>query len=71
MGKSKRRSLTLGINKKLTKLTREEAIEITLKVIEDKDEALEMITLFGLGAEELLEAGATYEDVMAFGNMIE
>ena len=70
MGKAKKRSLALGIYNKLSNITREEAIEKTVKNIESKQEAIELIPLFGLTAEELLEAGASYEDVVSFGGMI-
>lgn len=70
MGKAKKRSLALGIYNKLSNITREEAIEKTVRNIESKQEAIELITLFGITAEELLEAGASYEDVVSFGGMI-
>ena len=38
--------------------------------MEQKQEAIELITLFGVSAEELLEAGASYEDVVSFGRII-
>lgn len=71
MGKSKSRSLALGINKKMLTMTREQAVEKALQIIEKREEVLKLITLFGITAEELLEAGATYEDVKSFGEMIE
>ena len=70
MGKAKKRSLALGIYNKLSNITRGEAIEKPVKNIESKQEAIELITLFGITAEELLEAGASYEDVVSFGGMI-
>ena len=70
MGKAKKRSLALGINNKLSNLTREEAITQIVRNIEQKQEAIELITLFGVSAEELLEAGASYEDVVSFGRII-
>ena len=70
MGKAKKRSLALGIYNKLSNITREEAIEKAVRNIESKQEAIELITLFGITAEELLEAGASYEDVVSFGGMI-
>ena len=42
----------------------------TPKNIDSKQEAIELITLFGITAEELLEAGASYEDVVSFGGII-
>ena len=70
MGKSKRRSLKLGINDKFQYMTRENALENVIKDIENKDKVIDTITLFGFSAEEMLEAGASYEDVMAFGGLI-
>lgn len=70
MGKSKKRSLALGVYNKLSNITREEAIQQIVKNIDSKQESIELITLFGVTAEELLEAGASYEDVVSFGGMI-
>ena len=36
----------------------------------EKNEIIDTITLFGFTAEEILEAGAEYEDVMALGGLI-
>ena len=64
MGKSKKRSLHLGINNNFSTLTREDAVSEVVKSMRvGNNEADNLITLFGLTAEELLEAGATYEDV--------
>ena len=41
-----------------------------IKNIEHKNEVIDTITLFGFTAEEMLEAGAAYEDVMAFGGIV-
>lgn len=71
MGKAKRRSLALGIKNKISNITREEAVTQIVNHIDDKQEAIELITLFGVTAEELLEAGASYEDVLSFGGMLE
>ena len=70
MGKAKRRSLKNGINDKFPYMTRESALSSVIKNIEDKNEVIDTITLFGFTAEEMLEAGAAYEDVMAFGGLI-
>ncbi len=70
MGKAKKRSLALGINNKISNLTREDAITQIVQNIENKQEVIELITLFGVTAEELLEAGASYEDVVSFGRII-
>lgn len=70
MGKAKRRSLKNGINDKFPYMTRESALSSVIDNIENKSEVLDTITLFGFTAEEMLEAGAAYEDVMAFGALI-
>ena len=70
MGKAKRRSLNNGINNKFQYMTREMALESVIKNIDNKSEIIDTITLFDFSAEEMLEAGASYEDVMAFGGLI-
>ena len=70
MGKAKRRSLKNGINDRFKYMTRESALESVVKNIENKNEIIDTITLFGFTAEDILEAGATYEDVMALGGLV-
>ena len=70
MGKAKRRNLKQGINDKFQYMTRESALESVIKNIDNKSEIIDTITLFGFSAEEMLEAGADYEDVMAFGGLV-
>ena len=70
MGKAKRRSLNQGIHNKFQYMTRESALESVIKNIEKRNEVIDTITLFGFTAEEMLEAGAAWEDVMAFGGMV-
>ena len=70
MGKSKRRSLNQGINNKFQYMTRESALDSVVKNMDNKNEIIDTITLFGFTAEEMLEAGAEYEDVMALGGLI-
>ncbi len=70
MGKAKKRSLALGVKNKISNITRESAITRIVENIEEKTEAIELITLFGVSAEELLEAGASYEDVVSFGRIL-
>ena len=48
----------------------ESALNSVIQNIEKKDEVIDTITLFGFTAEEMLEAGAAYEDVMAFGGLV-
>ena len=70
MGKAKRRRLNQGINNKFQYMTRESALDSVIKNMENKNEVIDTITLFGFTAEEMLEAGAEYEDVMALGGLI-
>ena len=70
MGKSKRRSLNQGIHNKFQYMTRESALESVVKNMDKKLDVIDTITLFGFTAEEMLEAGAEYEDVMALGGFI-
>lgn len=70
MGKAKRRSLNQGINNKFQYMTRESALDSVIKNMDNKNEVIDTITLFGFTAEEMLEAGAEYEDVMALGGFI-
>ena len=70
MGKSKTRILNKGAKQRFPYMTRESALDSVVKNIENRDEVIDTITLFGFTAEEILEAGAAYEDVMAFGGML-
>jgi hypothetical protein len=71
MGKSKTRILRKGINDQFTKMTREGATSQAVKFLNENNniEAKNLITMFGLSAEELLEAGASYESVVALKNI--
>ena len=70
MGKAKQRSLRNGINQSFPCMTREKALSKVIENIEDKEKVIDTITLFGFSAEEMLEAGAAYEDVLAFGGIV-
>ena len=70
MGKAKRRSFHNGINDKFPYMTRESALSSVIENIENKSKVLDIITLFDFTAEEMLEAGAAYEDVKALGGII-
>ena len=70
MGKAKRRSLNQGINNKFQYMTRESALDSVIKNMDNKNEVIDTITLFGFTAEEMLEAGAEYEDVIALGGLV-
>ena len=71
MGKAKKRSFHLGIIDQYTKQSRSEAISNLVDMLKkgDKD-VYSLITLFGLTAEEILEAGASYEAVRGLGGLI-
>ena len=51
-------------------MTRESALDSVIKNLEKNIDVIDTITLFGFTAEEMLEAGAEYEDVMALGGLI-
>lgn len=73
MGKSKRRSLHKGINDRLTNLSREYALREVVEACNAKkvDENIkDIISLFGFSAEELLESGAQYEDVVSLRSLL-
>ena len=70
MGKAKRRNLKQNINDKFQYMTRESALESVIKNMDNKREIIDTITLFDFTAEEMLEAGAEYEDVMALGGLV-
>ena len=73
MGKSKRRILHKGINDRLTSLTRVYALQDVVKACNTKkvdNEIKDIISLFGFSAEELLESGAQYEDVIGLKGLL-
>lgn len=51
-------------------MTRDSALSHVIRHIDEKNEIIDTITLFGFSAEEMLEAGADYEDVMALGALL-
>lgn len=65
MGKSKKRILAKGAHHQISTLSREEAVELVVKST-SAEEVANIITLFGLKPEELLEAGMTYEQIKNF-----
>lgn len=73
MGKSKRRILHKGINNKIASLKREDALaDIVIACNKKKidDSIKDLISLFGFSAEEMLEAGAQYEDVISLKGLL-
>ena len=51
-------------------MTRESALDAIVEGMKKREDVIDTITLFGFSAEEILEAGADYEDVMALGGLI-
>lgn len=71
MGKSKKRIIHRGKNEQFTNLSRTEAVKQVVKLLKtDEKEAYSLITLFGMTAEEVLEAGASYEVVKGMENIL-
>lgn len=71
MGKSKKRSFHLGINDRFSNLKREDAINLVVEMLKSGDnEVYNIITLFGLTAEEVLEGGASYEAMKSVENLL-
>lgn len=71
MGKSKKRNLNKG--KSTMELSRKKALSIVAKLLEANPrdiEAKDLITLFGLNAEELAEEGVSYETLRSFDGWI-
>lgn len=73
MGKSKSRIFRKGIIDQIPKISRQDAISEVIKDLEEdkKNNAKKLITMFGLTAEEILEAGASYESVVSMKNIFE
>lgn len=61
MGKAKKRGFNLKQRKPYTNITRSDAISEAVQLLNSKEDASYLISLFGLSEEELLEAGADYE----------
>ena len=72
MGKAKKRSLHLGIHDRFSKLSRSEAVELVVDALKKgaKEDIYALVTLFGITAEELLEAGASHEAVKGLGGLL-
>lgn len=69
MGKSKKRIIAKGKYNQFSNLTRDEAVKLVVEKIAANENAEDLITLFGLKEEELLEAGADYEVIKALGSI--
>ena len=71
MGKAKKRSFQRGINDRVSNLSRDDAVIMAADMLKNGDiEVYGLVTLFGLSAEELLEAGASYENVMGIRGLL-
>ena len=77
MGKCKKRTLRQTNNfSKITYMTREDAVNKVFKSLCQKTKkldiknALNTISLFGISAEELSEAGMSYENLNALGSVV-
>ncbi|MDD3436933.1 MAG: hypothetical protein PHC64_07275 [Candidatus Gastranaerophilales bacterium] len=73
MGKSKRRILHKGINNQITNLKRGDALRNVVNACNAKKidaGTKDLISLFGFSAEELLEFGARYEDVVGLNGIL-
>jgi hypothetical protein len=71
LGKSKKRIIYRGKNELFGKLSRTEAVKTVVNMLnEGNKEAYSLITLFGMSAEEILEAGVSYEIVKGIGNIL-
>ena len=73
MGKALKRGMNKSKNNLFESLSREDAINKVVKGLRNtnKNENIEdLITLFGLSSEELLENGASYEEVKAISGIL-
>ena len=71
MGKSKKRIIYKGKNLQFSNLSREDAVKEAVNMLNSSmKDAYSLITLFGLTAEEMLEAGASYEAVKGMENLL-
>lgn len=71
MGKAKKRSITLGKHQQIPLMTRESAIREVVRRFKHNEDVIDLVTLFGLSAEELLEGGALYEEVKAIEGILD
>lgn len=71
MGKAKKRIIYKGKNQQFTNISRADAIKDVVRMLEEGDKgAYSLITLFGMTAEEVLEAGANYEAVKGMESIL-
>ncbi len=73
MGKSKKRIFNKNKNQNGTSIKREDAVNLIIERIKQNTldkETNNLITLFGITAEELAEAGACYEEIRAIKSLL-
>lgn len=79
MGKAKKRNFKTCVNSGGAmgslpiSLSRQKATEIAIAKIKENNldnDAKDLISLFGITAEELAEAGASYEDLLALKSVL-
>ncbi len=71
MGKAKKRSINLGRHNQIVNMTRNDAIKEVVRRFKHNEGVLDLVTMFGLSAEELLEGGALYEEVKAIEGILD
>ena len=71
MGKAKARSFNLSKHSPIKSMTRDEAVREVVKRFKRNENVLELVTMFGLSAEELLEGGALYEEVKSIEGILD
>ena len=71
MGKAKKRSINLGKHNQIASMTRNEAVTEVVKRFKRNESVLDLVTMFGLSAEELLEGGALYKEVKSIEGILD
>ena len=76
MGKCIKRTLYNSNNDSTKYMTREDAVSSVFNILNKKQKinikkAINTISLFGITAEELSEAGVSYENLQALGSLID
>ncbi len=73
MGKSKKRIFNKNLKNSASVLKREDIIKMIISDIKEaslKEETKNLISLFGITAEELTEAGISYEEISAYNTYL-
>ena len=61
----------MGKHQQIPFMTRESAVKEVVRRFKNNEDVLDLITLFGLSAEELLEGGALYEEVKGIEGLLD